>query len=115
MWGACGAQELEARTVSVFCAEAAARPRGWEPERARDVPSAHLLEEGYTCVAQEGSLCVTIRAPEEGAGAPLTLIVIANDLAAREGYLVVTKDLAARGGLHLCRPRGQPVRDHPGS
>lgn len=63
-------QELAVRTISVFCAEAAERSAAWDASKQQDLPSCHLLDEGYTCVAQEGSFCATFRRPDDY-GAPI--------------------------------------------
>eukprot|EP00884_Botryococcus_braunii_P013484 jgi/Botrbrau1/22136/Bobra.0206s0060.1 len=102
------AQELEVQTISVFGGKAAARGAEWDTGTARDIPSCHLLEEGFTCIAQEGRLCVTLRQPEEAFGGPVEIEV------RNERLQSALNPSSASLGNKLAAPAGRDtLRDGP--
>jgi len=63
-------QTLELRSLSVFCADAAARGDWWLAAAPADVPGAHLLRSGYHLIAAEPLLHIALRPPASDDGPP---------------------------------------------
>lgn len=97
-------QAIELSSCSFFCADAASRGPGWRPDLAADVPGAHLLREGYSLIAAEPKLTLSISPPGAEDGIPIahskclfpahTLMLPSILLAARDRGQICSVDFA---------------------